>query len=132
MAAIQQRFADRAEFLTIYIKEAHPEDEWQLGVNEDESVCYGQPTTLAGRVAISNDFVQRFDYQMPLVIDPIDNPAELAYAAWPERLYIVDESGSVAYKGGVGPFGYDPDELEAWLDERFGTEAMRKPGIATP
>ena len=77
---------------------------------------------MSGRVAIANDFVQRFDYQMPLVVDPIDNPAELAYAAWPERLYIVDEFGSVAYKGGVGPFGYDPDELEAWLDERFGTE----------
>ena len=113
MAAIQQRFADRAEFLTIYIKEAHPEDEWQLVVNEDESVCYGQPTSLAGRVAIANDFVQRFDYQIPLVIDPIDNAIARAYGALPDRLYLVGSGGKIAYQGAAGPFGFKPPDLEA-------------------
>ena len=117
MAAIQERFGDRAEFLTVYIKEAHPEDEWQMDDNEDEGVCYAQPTTLEQRAAIANDFVKRFDYRLPLVLDPIDNPAEDAFAAWPERLYVVDESGNIAYKGGTGPMNFDPDELEVWLEE---------------
>lgn len=113
------RFADRADFLTIYIKEAHPEDEWQMDSNEDEGVCYRQPTNIDQRVAIANDFVKRFEYALPLVVDPMDNPAEEAYAGWPERLYVIGEDGLVAYKGDVGPMGFDPDELEAWLGDRF-------------
>jgi type I thyroxine 5'-deiodinase len=87
--------------------------------NETEDVCYRQPTTLAERVAVANDFVTRFDYSIPLVVDPMENPADEAYAGWPERLYVVGEDARVAYKGGVGPFGYDPDELEAWLAQRL-------------
>lgn len=34
---------DRARFLPMYIKEAHPNDEWQMNVNEQHSVCYPQP-----------------------------------------------------------------------------------------
>jgi type I thyroxine 5'-deiodinase len=119
MEGLYERFSDRAEFLTIYIKEAHPEDEWQMTINEDQGVCYKQPKTLPERVAIAKDFAQRFDYKIPMVVDPMENPAEEAYAGWPERLYVIDESGTVAYKGRQGPFGFDPDELEAWLDARL-------------
>ena len=49
----------------------------------------------------------------------MENPAEEAYAGWPERLYVIDESGTVAYKGRKGPFGFDPDELEAFLEARL-------------
>jgi hypothetical protein len=48
------------------------------------------------------------------------NPADGIYAGWPERLYIVDEHGIIAYKGKTGPFGYHPEEVEAWLAKRFG------------
>jgi type I thyroxine 5'-deiodinase len=116
---MRERFADRAEFLTIYIKEAHPEDEWQMGVNEDEGVCYTQPTTLAERAAIAGDFVEQVGYEIPMVVDSMDNAAEEAFAGWPERLYVIDE-GLIAYKGGIGPMDFDPAELEAWLEERFG------------
>ena len=116
---MHERFGDRAGFLTIYIKEAHPEDEWQMDSNEDQGVCYKQPTTIAERIRIANDFLERFDYDLEMVIDPMDNTAELAYAGWPERLYVIDESGVVAYKGGVGPMNFNPAELEAWLEERF-------------
>lgn len=113
-------YAGRASFLTIYIKEAHPEDEWQMDSNEDQGVCYLQPKTIQQRLTIANDFVERFDYRVPLVVDPMDNAAEIAFAGWPERLYVIDENGLVAYKGKVGPMGFDPDELEAWLSARLG------------
>jgi type I thyroxine 5'-deiodinase len=118
-----QRYADRARFLTIYIKEAHPEDEWQMTANEKESVCYPQPKTLAQRVAIANDFVRRFHYGVPLAVDPMDNRANAYYAGWPERFYIIDERGVIVYKGKPGPFGYHPEEVEAWLAKRFPTQA---------
>jgi iodothyronine deiodinase-like protein len=105
--------------LTVYIKEAHPTDEWQMDSNEKEQVCYPQPKTTAQRVAIANDFVKRFHYELPLAVDPIENPANALYAGWPERFYILDEKGMVTYKGKTGPFGYHPEEVEAWLASRF-------------
>ena len=93
-----------------------------MTANEKEGVCYAQPKTLAQRVAIANDFVHRFHYPIPLAVDPIENPADSVYAGWPERFYIVEESGVIAYKGKTGPFGYHPEEVEAWLARRFGSE----------
>jgi len=113
------RFHDRADFLTIYIKEAHPDDEWQMQPNLDQGVCYLQPKTLAQRVAIANDFARRFKYPLPLGIDPMDDAANRAYAAWPERLYVIDADGRIVYKGGNGPFHYKPGEVRAWLEARF-------------
>ena len=116
---MHRKYGDRVRFLTIYIKEAHPEDEWQMDSNEKEGVCYPQPRTTAQRVAIANDFARRFHYQIPLVVDPIENTANAAYAGWPERFYVVDEQGVIVYKGKPGPFWYHPEEVEAWLAKRF-------------
>jgi hypothetical protein len=116
---MRRKYADRANFVTLYIKEAHPLDEWQMDSNVTESVCYPQPMTSAQRIAIANDFVKRFSYEVPLLIDPIENPANAAYAGWPERFYILDEAGTIVYKGKPGPFGYHPEEVEAWLAKRF-------------
>jgi type I thyroxine 5'-deiodinase len=119
MHELQTKYKDRASFVTVYVKEAHPQDEWQMDSNEEQGVCYMQPTTLAERVVIANDFVERAKYEIPLYVDDIENRADDLYAAWPERLYVID-GGRVAYKGGMGPFEYEPDEVEAWLASRFG------------
>jgi type I thyroxine 5'-deiodinase len=107
-------------FTTIYIKEAHPLDEWQMDSNEKEGVCYPQPKSTEDRVRIANDFLTRYHYEIPLLIDPIENRANAAYAGWPERLYILDENGTIVYKGQPGPFGYHPEEVASWLKGRFG------------
>ena len=123
-----ETYRDRANFLTVYIKEAHPLDEWQMDSNVKESVCYPQPRSLPQRVAIANDFVKRFSYRVPLAVDGMDNPANALYAGWPECIYIVDEKGVVVYKGKPGPFGYHPEEVEAWLAHRYPGErtALRR------
>jgi hypothetical protein len=107
--------AHHARFLTIYIKEAHPTDEWQMDSNEVEGVCYSQPYTTDERVAIARDFTARYAYPIELAVDPIENPADALYAGWPERLYVIDATGVIRYKGEPGPFGFDPDGVEAWL-----------------
>jgi peroxiredoxin len=35
------------------------------------------------------------------------------------RIYIIDESGKIVYRGGLGPFNYHPEEARAWLARRF-------------
>ncbi len=90
-----------------------------MDANQKEDVCYPQPRTLAQRVAIANDFVKRFRYDVPLAVDDMENHANEAYAGWPERFYIVDENGKIAFKGKPGPFGFHPEEVEAWLAGRF-------------
>ena len=124
---MQKKYGDRVRFVTLYIKEAHPTDEWQMDSNVTEGVCYPQPTNLADRVRIANDFAHRFHYDIPMVVDPIENPANQAYAGWPERLYVVDENGTIVYKGKPGPFGYHPEEVETWLARRFGEVSAPAP-----
>ena len=128
MQKLYRRYRDRCGFLTVYIKEAHPLDEWQMDSNEKESVCYAQPKSLPQRVAIANDFAKRFHYEIPLVVDPMDNRANQAYAGWPERIYIIDETGAIVYKGKPGPFGYHPEEAAAWLEKRFAPEPAHAQG----
>ena len=123
------RYADRATFRTVYIKEAHPQDEWQMDSNEEEGVCYRQPRSFAERLAIARDFVERFDYRIPLLVDGMDNGTMHLYSGWPERFYIVGTDGTIAYKGKPGPFGFLPDEVEAWLDAR--PPAAAAPASAT-
>lgn len=119
---LYEDYKDHADFLTIYVREAHPTDEWQMKSNakDKDDVCYAQPKTIEQRVAIANDFTWRFKYAVPFGIDEMSNAADQAYAAWPERLYVLDENGRVSYKGGNGPFKYDPKEVRAWLAARYG------------
>jgi Iodothyronine deiodinase len=112
---MHEQYGSRVNFQTVYIREAHPLDEWQMDSNEKENVCYRQPKTLAERVLIANDFVKRFGYPIPLAIDGMDDRVEKMYAGWPERFYIVDRNGVIVYKGEPGPFGFHPEEVEGWL-----------------
>ena len=115
---MQAKYGAQVDFVTLYIKEAHPEDEWQMESNETEGVCYPQPRTTEQRLAIARDFLARHKYEIPLLVDPIENQANAIYAGWPERLYVI-ENGAIVYKGGPGPFEFKPEELEAWLAKRF-------------
>jgi len=87
--------------------------------NVAEDICYTQPTTFSQRVAIANDFVTRFHFPIPIAVDTMNNAADHTYAAWPERIYIIDRAGKIVYRGGLGPFDYHPDEARAWLERRF-------------
>jgi hypothetical protein len=56
----------------------------------------------------------------------MDNKAEAAYAAWPERLYVVAAGGRIVYRGKLGPFGFDPEGMQKALARHLG-DAGRAP-----
>jgi hypothetical protein len=47
----------------------------------------------------------------------MDDAVNIAYAAWPDRLYLIGLEGEVVYAGGIGPFGFKPTDLEQAMDE---------------
>jgi Iodothyronine deiodinase len=126
---IYEDYKDHADFLTVYVREAHPTDEWQMKSNLKDDVCYAQPKTLEQRVIIANDFTKRFKFPLPFGIDDMSNAANDAYAAWPERIYIIDESGHIAYRGGIGPFNYKPQEAREWLAARYRAVKREPPKL---
>ena len=98
--------------------------------NVKDDVCYAQPKTLQQRVAIAQDFTKKYKFPLPFGIDDMSNAADAAYAAWPERLYIIDETGHVAYRGGMGPFHYKPAEVRDWLAAKYGAVKHETPASA--
>jgi hypothetical protein len=99
----------------VYITEAHPGDEWQMDSNVKENLVFDQPKTFEERKALAKVLVERLKYRLPLAVDTLDNRAEKAFAAWPERIYILGAGGRVLYKGEMGPFGFHPEEAEKAL-----------------
>jgi hypothetical protein len=45
----------------------------------------------------------------------MDNGASAAFAAWPERLVLIDPAGRIAYPGSPGPWGFSPEEAQEYL-----------------
>ena len=56
---------------------------------------------------------------MPAVIDGVDNTVASTYGGWPDRLYLIDTDGRIAYQGGEGPFGFKPEELANAIDSHL-------------
>ena len=107
---------DRAAMYIVYVAEAHPEDEWQLDSNREEGVVFRQPQVLAARVAIAEEMMAKLGLRIPTLVDAMDDAAVTAFAAWPERLFVVDSAGKVAFAGAPGPFGFDPQAARAALE----------------
>jgi hypothetical protein len=113
---IYDKYKDRAEFLTVYISEAHPDDEWQMDSNRKDKFVFNQPKTFEERKELAKVLVDRLEYRMPVAIDSLDNRAESVFGAWPERIYVLEPGGRIVFKGEMGPFGFHPEEGEKALE----------------
>jgi len=103
-------FGDDVQFLCVYIREAHATDD-QVPRNLHEGLVYEQPETSDARAEIAAMCMMRYNFSFPMVLDGMDNDAEQKYQSWPDRLYLIDADGKVAYQGGMGPFYFDVDEF---------------------
>lgn len=102
---------DRVNFFCVYIQEAHPEDGWQVPHNLDDDVVFYQPKSIQERAEIAQTCMLKLDLAMPTLLDDMDNSTDTAYAALPERLYVIDRLGKVTFQCGPGPWGFD---IEGW------------------
>lgn len=103
---------DDVLLLGIYIREAHAEGEDQVPRNLEEGVVFAQPGSEDERAEVAAACMLRYNFSFPMLLDGMDNDAEEKYISWPDRLYLIDREGKVAYKSGLGPFYFDVDEFE--------------------
>ncbi len=107
----------------VYIQEAHASDGWQVPSNERDEVIYKQPTTMNERIDIADACSLRLDLSIPTLLDEMSNEVDEAYAALPDRLYLVDEDGRIAYRSERGPRGFKPDEFEQAITSQLAQPA---------
>lgn len=50
---------------------------------------------------------------LPALVDDMQDTANKADGAWPDCLYLIGKNGKLAYKGGPGPWGFKPSDLES-------------------
>ena len=70
--------------------------------------------------------MRKLGIKYPSVLDEYGNSTEQAYTGWPDRIYLIDSQGKIAYKSKPGPFGFKPDELRAALAGMPEVEAKAK------
>lgn len=101
---IYDELKDEYAFLTIYTREAHPEDGWQVEINHSQGVTFHQPKTADQRAEIARVCMSRHGIRMPMALDTMNDDIEKMYSGSPERLYVIDAEGRVQYRSGRGPF----------------------------
>lgn len=71
---------------------------------------------MAERVEVGQECMVKLALEIPAVVDEMDDAVAKAYAAMPERLYLIGRDGRVAYKGGIGPMFFRPREWEQAIE----------------
>jgi len=120
-------YHEQIQFLSIYIREAHPVDGWWLGKGAfglllklgrmKAATDVYDPKTIEERRAVAGDCEGALKYGIHTYIDGMDDEVNRAYAAWPTRLYLIGLDGRVVYHGGLGPFDFFPSKLKAAIRE---------------
>ena len=115
-------FRDRANFLFVYVREAHPDS--VLSVVDNEG------TTSLQKIPQASDALQRtqaatycrksLELKLPIAVDTIENDVGKAYAGWPNRMVVVDTSGKIVYASEPSPRGTDAQKLKDWLKINIG------------
>jgi len=115
---LRENFSEVADFVTIYIAEAHPAERGHFRVGgEGGNYDIDTHANIADRLNAATTLREEAGEALKgckILVDPMDDRANIAFAALPERLYVVQD-GQIVYQGGLGPFDYKISEVEDFL-----------------
>ena len=106
---------EHVRFVVIYIREAHPKDGWDYG----DISTVNDPTSIAQRRELAKECGVAMKHGIKTYVDKMDDRTMRAYAAFPERLYLIGTDGKVVYRGGLGPMGFSPQEFAAAIEQEL-------------
>ena len=79
----------------------------------------------------SAEYLDEMDCGAEILVDNMDDAANVAYGALTERLYIVLD-GKIVYCGGMGPFFYNLIEVQEFLNEFRESNVMKSSKVHFP
>jgi hypothetical protein len=101
-------------FLAIYIAEAHARDQWPVGKTISS---VDQPTTLGQRLQNAQQFQKNFSFQMPMLVDNMDDTFHNTYGSWPFRFFVIhDDKLILKAEPDKETFTYDISEIDKWIN----------------
>ena len=83
-----------------------------MASNDAAGIAVKQPRDKEERTEVARKCCKALGITMPVVVDEMNDWVGHLYSGMPDRLYVIDADGRVAYKSGRGPFGFKPGELE--------------------
>ena len=107
---IVDQFDKEADFLVIYIQEAHALDQDKFDTNYHQINSH---KTLDDRIFAAK-LLELNEPTFDIVVDPMTDECNMAYGGLYERLYVIKD-GKIEYQGERGPSGYHLNEVEEWL-----------------
>ena len=119
------KYGAQADFLVVYIREAHAVDsEWPM--REEGQPVIEQPLDLHERRAAAESCLGTLSMSpLPAVLDEMDDAVSTAWEAWPDGLVLIDElsnaclwTGAQLTRGRVIAFRHnDMSDLERLLKQ---------------
>ena len=85
-------------------------------------MLFTQHTSMDDRIEVGQTCMIKMALEMPALVDEMDDAVATAYGAMPERLYLIGADGHIAYKGGMGPMFFRPEEWEQALETHLDTK----------
>ncbi|MDF2376640.1 MAG: hypothetical protein P1U81_10390 [Verrucomicrobiales bacterium] len=127
-----EKFGDQAEFIFVYVREAHSIESRGGPGDPAEPPVISEPKTIAERVAGAAKFQQEQNLNLRVLVDSLDDRAATRWAGWPVRMFVIDANRTVVYAGKPGPWGFlpTPDAKDPRFDEmrphedRFNQESL--------
>ena len=80
-------YKDRTNIFTLYLEEAHAEDEWPIG----SSIKILAHKTIFDRAEAVNLLRKETGYAVPTILDNMKNEFNNLFKAWPIRFYIISD-----------------------------------------
>ena len=100
--------------------------------NVRDNVLFSSPKDEVERAYVAGACVRKLGIKFPAVVDGFNNATEKAYTGWPDRIYLIDNSGRIVFKSKPGPFGFKPELLSAALSRLLGAPGSKQASAAAP
>lgn len=118
-----ERYKDRAYFFMIYTKESHPNEEWVISKSgANHKYCIKQAETLRERKTTAQEFINCFDWKIPLFLDNMQNTCCETYLAHHMRIFFISTNNTIKFKTGLRVWNFKPTVIDEWMAKYLNNE----------
>ena len=112
MDQMARDFADKAHFIFVYVREAHP----------DDNPNYPEHRTIEQKFKHARAMQDKHKTPRQIVVDGLDGDVHRLYGGIPNMSWIIDHTGRVAYKAGwtIAP------EIREALDDTIRSRQLKR------